>query len=75
MIVPAGEFKAKCLKMMDEVQNRRVHITVTKHGKPVVSVVPFDPPQPKKAFGVLAGSLTVNGDLIEPTGEAWEADV
>jgi prevent-host-death family protein len=74
MIVPAGEFKAKCLKMMDDVQKRHMRITVTKHGKPVVDVVPVDTPSRKGAFGILAGTATINGDIVGPLNEAWEAD-
>ena len=74
MIVPAGEFKAKCLQLMDDVQKRHVHIRVTKHGKPVVDVIPVEPPDRKEAFGILSGTITVHGDIVGPTGEAWEAD-
>jgi PHD/YefM family antitoxin component YafN of YafNO toxin-antitoxin module len=31
----AGEFKAKCLAVMDEVQAKRKSVTITKRGKPV----------------------------------------
>jgi prevent-host-death family protein len=74
MIVPAGEFKAKCLKMMDDVQKRHLRITVTKHGKPVAEVVPVVPFSRKSAFGILAGTATINGDIVGPLDEAWEAD-
>jgi len=74
VVVSAGEFKAKCLKMMDDVQNRHLRITVTKRGKPVAELVPIASAARKGAFGVLAGTVTENGDIIEPTGEAWEAD-
>lgn len=74
MIVPAGEFKAKCLQLMDDVQKRRVHITVTKHGKPVVDVIPVEPPARKEAFGILSGTVMVHGDIVGPIGEGWEAD-
>ena len=31
--VPAGEFKARCLKLMDEVRATRRPIVITKRGK------------------------------------------
>ena len=37
-IVKASEFKAKCLKLMDEVAATGDTITVTKNGRPVVEV-------------------------------------
>jgi antitoxin (DNA-binding transcriptional repressor) of toxin-antitoxin stability system len=59
---------------MDDVQKRHMRITVTKHGKPVVDVVPVDTPSRKGAFGILAGTATINGDIVGPLNEAWEAD-
>ena len=38
-IVPAGEFKAKCLQLMDEVyEKRNLTIIITKRGKPVAQM-------------------------------------
>ncbi len=38
--IPAGEFKAKCLKLMDEVQQTGQEVIITKRGKPVARLVP-----------------------------------
>lgn len=38
--IPAGEFKAKCLKLMDEVNETGIPIVITKRGKPVSRLVP-----------------------------------
>jgi len=38
LTVPAGEFKAKCLQLMDEVLESDLTILVTKRGKPVAQV-------------------------------------
>lgn len=40
--VPAGEFKEKCLKLMDEVNETGVPIIITKRGQPVSRLVPAD---------------------------------
>jgi antitoxin (DNA-binding transcriptional repressor) of toxin-antitoxin stability system len=38
-IVPAGEFKAKCLQLMDEVSEKRnLTIIITKRGRPVAQM-------------------------------------
>ena len=42
-IVPAGEFKAKCLNLIDEVAETRKPLVITKRGKPVAQVVPMPP--------------------------------
>lgn len=41
--IPAGEFKAKCLRLMDEVSETGVPIVITKRGKPVSRLVPARP--------------------------------
>ncbi len=71
--IPAGEFKARCLKLMDEVRSRRTSVTITKRGKPVARLVPADD-APPALFGFLKGSVTVKGDIIEPVDVTWEAD-
>ena len=35
--IAAGKFKAKCLKLLDEVAESRQPLTITKHGKPVAA--------------------------------------
>ena len=40
--IPAGEFKAKCLKLMDEVNETGMPIIITKRGRPVSRLVPAD---------------------------------
>ncbi len=66
--IPAGQFKARCLALLDEVAERGAELVVTKHGKPVARVVPVEAP-----LG-LGGSIVREGDLVSPTGEAWSAE-
>ena len=66
--IPAGQFKARCLALLDEVAERGAELVVTKRGKPVARVVPVEAPAD------LAGSILREGDLVAPTGEAWIAD-
>jgi prevent-host-death family protein len=40
--MPAGEFKAKCLAVMDEVQASGEPVVLTKRGKPVARLVPLE---------------------------------
>jgi prevent-host-death family protein len=71
--IPAAEFKAKCLKIMDQVAATGETVAVTKHGRPVARLVPVE--RGHTAFiGCLKGSVTAMSDLISPTGEQWEAD-
>lgn len=80
--VSAAEFKAKCLKLMDEVQAGGEPITVTKRGKPVVTLLAAKPPgietEPgvRSLFGAFKGSVTVleGFDETTPGDPNWEAE-
>jgi len=71
--VPAGRFKAQCLKLMDEVRDHHREIVITKRGKPVAKLVPFEDKRPD-IFGYMKGTVTILGDIVGPTGEIWDAD-
>jgi len=72
--IPAGEFKAKCLQLMDEVEKSKQEIVITKYGKPIAKLVPYT--QEKKSyFGALKGSFTYIGDIVSPVSENdWDAN-
>ena len=70
--IKASEFKAKCLKLMDEIADSGVEIVITKNGRPVSRLVPYRR-KPKSLFGVDRGRLEVLGDLDEPLDIEWEA--
>jgi prevent-host-death family protein len=74
--IPAGEFKAKCLKLMDEVEKTGEELVITKRGKPVAKLVPAeDAPdrQPPLLFGCLKGTVEILGDIVEPVIDPdWE---
>jgi prevent-host-death family protein len=71
--IPAGKFKAKCLKVLDEVQQQRRQFVITKRGKPVAKLVPLDE-QPESFIGSMKGTMEITGDIISPIDVAWEAD-
>ncbi len=68
--VPAGEFKAKCLSLLDDVAQTGRPILVTKRGKPVAQVIPASEQKPAS----LRGSVLWEKDLISPIDEPWDAD-
>ncbi|PYY17375.1 MAG: type II toxin-antitoxin system prevent-host-death family antitoxin [Acidobacteria bacterium] len=72
--IPAGEFKSKCLQLMDDVQRTRKPITITKRGKPVAKLVPVEQ-QKDEWFGRLKGRVRIVGDIESPIDppEAWES--
>ncbi len=70
----AGEFKAKCLKVMDRVQKTREPVVITKRGKPVVKLVPAGK-RADDVSGCLKGVMKITGDIESPVLplEDWEA--
>lgn len=73
--IPAGEFKAKCLALMDRVRERREEYVITKHGKAVAKLVPVsdEDVKPQSAFGWMKGTVIEYGDIISPVAEDdWE---
>jgi prevent-host-death family protein len=71
--IAAGEFKAKCLRLLDEVQRSRQSILITKRGLPVAQLLPVDREAPG-IFGRMQGSAEILGDLVSSSGEKWNAD-
>ena len=71
--VPAAQFKAHCLSLLERVRQSRRSIIVTKHGRPVAKVVPF-PTQPRAILGFSKGTVAILGDIVAPTWELWEVD-
>jgi prevent-host-death family protein len=69
--LPAGEFKAKCLAVLDDVQRTRRTVVVTKRGRPVAQVVPI----PGLDSSSLEGSLLYEEDLVAPLSVEWDAQV
>ena len=71
--VKASEFKAKCLKLMDEVAETGEEIVITKHGKPVSRLTPYRE-RPKTLFGIDRGRMDILGDIDDPVDVEWEAE-
>jgi len=74
MVVPAGQFKAQCLALIDKVSQTRQSITITKWGKPVARLVPLEDVKSRRLFGYFAGHVLEEGDIVNATGERWEAE-
>lgn len=72
--MPAGEFKAKCLTVMEAVNSTREPVLITKRGKPVAKLVPADE-QPPTLLGRLKGQFEIKGDVEAPVypRRLWKA--
>ncbi len=72
--IPASEFKATCLALLDRVAARRESFVISKRGKPVARLVPLEATQRKSK--ALAGSVTIvdpDDDLLS-TGARWDIE-
>ncbi|HLH31964.1 MAG TPA: type II toxin-antitoxin system prevent-host-death family antitoxin [Terriglobia bacterium] len=69
--MPAAEFKAKCLKILDELDAGG--IVITKRGRPVARVLPAVELDNRKLIGSMKGKIKVSGDILS-TGLKWNAE-
>ncbi len=60
-VVPATEFKAHCLRLLDEVAAGG-EITITKRGKPVARLGPLA--ARPTSYGSWKGLVRVRGDIV-----------
>ena len=70
--IPAGRFKAQCLRLLDEVAKTGETIVVTKRGKPVAKVEPVEAPPSLQGSVVY---LVSDEELIAPIDEIWNAEI
>ena len=68
--IGAGEFKAKCLELIDTVARTGTDLVITKRGKAIARLAPLAVKRPKKS---LRGSIVADDDLVSPLGLPWEA--
>ena len=68
--IGAAKFKEQCLALLDQLDADG--LIVTKRGKPVARVVPYDS-QDAELIGSLRHKIEVRGDLLT-TGLHWDAN-
>ena len=74
MEISAAEFKARCLKLLDEVAATHEPLTITKRVTPIARLLPIEDNSAASGFGYLRGSMRIIGDIIDvppdtPTAE------
>ena len=68
--IGATKFKEQCLALLDQLDADG--LVITKHGKPVARVLPYDS-QDADLIGSLKHKITIRGDIFS-TGVRWNAD-
>jgi prevent-host-death family protein len=71
--IKASEFKAKCLKLLDEIAQTGETIVITKRGKAVARIEP----ERKPAMSSLSGCLKGQIEIVDPSDdlEAWDDEM
>lgn len=71
MQITATEFKAKCLKLLDQVNETGVELEITKRGRPVARISPWSHDAPWKK---LRGKGRFTGDPFAPVLDESEIE-
>lgn len=78
--ISATEFEGRCKELIELVTRARQPLLITRRGKPVAQIAPFNYSKTggKKAMRAmplnpLEGSILYEGDLISPIDVKWKA--
>lgn len=72
--MPVTVFKAHALRVLDRVAQTREILVITRRGKPLAQVIPYQEPSAVPTPGKLADCLIFETDIVTPLGEdMWEA--
>lgn len=67
--ISASKFKEQCLSLLESVGPDG--IVITKHGKPVARLLPFDT-DCRALIGAMRGKIKIRGNIMT-TGLKWNA--
>jgi prevent-host-death family protein len=66
-----SKFKATCLAVVDEVAKAKKRVIITKRGKPIAELIPYEAETEPVA---LKDTVAFMGDIVSPVAtEDWEA--
>ena len=69
-----SEFKAHALRILEKISRTREQLVITKRGKPIAQIIPYQEQVSKAKAGKLSGFLIFEKDIVTPLGEKlWEA--
>lgn len=72
-VIMASTFKERCLALLDQVEEQKVTILVTKHGRPVARVVPVEHGVGRRSTDGSVRLLADDDEAYFSTGERWDA--
>lgn len=70
-----SEFKAKCIRVVKDVNRRKQPLLLTIRGIPVATVEPIRSQTGKRILGNVKGAMKISGDIVKTdfSGD-WEMD-
>lgn len=68
--IAAGEFKARCLQLMDEVDRDGIEVVITKRGRAVARLVPVRADK-QSPIGWMKGQGRIVGDIVNSDPDDW----
>ena len=71
--LPISEFKAKCLRLIQDVETKGDRIVITKRGRPVAKIEPVAPER-RPLRGMWKDKVQILGDIVYfDTTDDWES--
>lgn len=72
--IMASRFKAECLAILDQVDQMKISVTITKHGRPVARLVPLADVSGARGTQGSVHLVAEQDEAYYSTGERWEPD-
>ena len=75
-MIGAAEFKARCLRVINQMNKDGKPVTITKRGRPVAVLHPVEPPDENPSIiGAMRGSVLAYHDPFRPAVDPsdWSA--
>lgn len=73
MQISVTQFKAKCLRLIEQVERGGETVLITRHGRVAAQLLPVKEGGGQVVFGRAKGQTRIKGDLFS-TGEPWHAE-
>lgn len=70
--ISISEFKAKCVRLIDQVNKTHQTLRITRHGRPVAELIPVEAERKEEFLGAMVGTGEIVGDIISPVVECNE---
>lgn len=68
--IAIGEFKARCLSVLEQVRRKKERLVITRRGQPIAEVGPLKNPS-TKTENPLLNSIIHEKDIVAPLEVEW----